>query len=113
MLKAQHRAFPRGPPPQYYPGSNLLLTSLFGWEAVVSQADMAALKSQTSARALWYAIPSWEPPPLPFWRSFGGVPKSVAPPYLGPPVPTIRPWICTPPRPAQRRACRALSMGWV
>ena len=22
--KAQHRAFPRGPPPQYYPGSNLL-----------------------------------------------------------------------------------------
>ena len=27
--KAQHRAFPRGPPPQYYPGSNLLLTSLF------------------------------------------------------------------------------------
>ena len=22
--RAQHRAFPRGPPPQYYPGSNLL-----------------------------------------------------------------------------------------
>ena len=22
--KAQHRAFPRGPPPQYYSGSNLL-----------------------------------------------------------------------------------------
>ena len=22
--KAQHWAFPRGPPPQYYPGSNLL-----------------------------------------------------------------------------------------
>jgi hypothetical protein len=22
--KAQHRAFPRGPPPQYYPGSDLL-----------------------------------------------------------------------------------------
>ena len=22
--KEQHRAFPRGPPPQYYPGSNLL-----------------------------------------------------------------------------------------
>ena len=31
-----------GPPPQYYPGSNLLLTSLFGWDAV-SQAEMAAL----------------------------------------------------------------------
>ena len=24
LQKAQHRAFPRGPPPQYYPGSNLL-----------------------------------------------------------------------------------------
>ena len=39
---AQHRAFPRGPPPQCYPGSNLLnsgLTSLFGWEAV-NQADI-------------------------------------------------------------------------
>ena len=33
----RHPVFPRGPPPQYYPGStvlNLVLTSLFGWEAV-------------------------------------------------------------------------------
>jgi hypothetical protein len=39
--KAQHRDFPRGPPPQYYP-ARTCLTSLFGWEAV-SQADVAAL----------------------------------------------------------------------
>eukprot|EP00964_Phaeocystis_antarctica_P156051 scaffold125543_cov36-Phaeocystis_antarctica.AAC.1 len=49
--KAQHRAFPRGPPPQYYPGSNCL-TSLFGWEAV-SQADMAALTIILFSSALY------------------------------------------------------------
>ena len=43
--KAQHWAFPRGPPPQYYRSTTpaqTCLTSLFGWEAV-SQADVAAL----------------------------------------------------------------------
>eukprot|EP00965_Chrysotila_dentata_P012456 409590-Pleurochrysis_carterae.AAC.1 len=29
----QHRAFPRGPPPQYYLDTTLLKTALFGWEA--------------------------------------------------------------------------------
>ena len=39
--KAQHPAFPRGPPPQYYLNSTRL-TSLFEWEAV-SRGDVAEL----------------------------------------------------------------------
>ena len=36
----RHPVFPRGPPPQYYPGSGLD-RALFGWEAV-THGDMAA-----------------------------------------------------------------------
>eukprot|EP00964_Phaeocystis_antarctica_P135061 scaffold99409_cov66-Phaeocystis_antarctica.AAC.4 len=41
--KAQHRAFPRGPPPQYYPGSDLLNFAVRMGSG--SQADMGALKA--------------------------------------------------------------------
>ena len=48
--ETKKRAFPRGLPPQYYSGSNLL-NLLFGWEAVsqaeVSQADLAALEGSS------------------------------------------------------------------
>ena len=66
MQKAQHRAFPRGPPPQYYPGSNLLNFAAFGWEAV-SQADMAAaaLKNSDLGEPFVERHPSLDPP-VPF-----------------------------------------------
>ena len=75
--KAQHRAFPRGPPPQYYPGSNLN-----------GRTGEQAENIEISARALCYATPCWEPP-LSLLRF--GVPGLGSPisPQKCPPVPTI------------------------